>query len=342
MPDIGRKTVSMTAAAFVAPVFGAPARPASGYFRVVGPAVVLGLEAGLLTPFVEFSGGLMEPLASGRVCSALLVALAALCVFMRRDKTPGRHWIEFPHVDLVWAVAHLAVFGVFVLLTLRLQHLRAASADAGAAALWTVLALTVAGTAFLTFNGPAPAGVVRHVPVARAMAALCVGGAFALMIPLAQACWPPLSGPAMALGRTLLRWTYGEGLSGTDASGFPILGTRPVLLQITPGCAEMDAILAFWLLSTAAIALRFREVRLGRAIVAAVAGAAFIYVLNALRIYGLVVVAIQVSPDACVRLAHSRVSQLVFLAMPAGLAAGPLRWYVLAPCRFASRQARTR
>jgi exosortase/archaeosortase family protein len=328
MSNVAEKTVQ----SLPAPGLLAPSASRSGArFRVVGPAVLLGLEAGALTPFVEFSGGPMGYLASGRVCSAVLVALAVLCILLRRDRVVPAHREHRPGADWAWAFAHLAFFGIFVLLTLRLQRHESARAGIPETALWAALALAVAMTAFLAFNAPSKAGLYPVLPVRRGLAAVEAGGAFALVVPWFQACWPPLSGLAVALVRTLLTWTHGDGISGTDATGYPIVGTRRMALLVTPQCSETDAILAFWLLAVAAVGMRFRDVRLGRAVLAAAAGAGFIYLLNAVRIYVLVVVAVQVSPEACVRLAHSRLSQLAFLVVTAGLAAGPFRRFVVSP-----------
>jgi exosortase/archaeosortase family protein len=300
-------------------------------FRTAWPAVLLGLEAGALTPFVEFSGGAMEHVASGRVCSALLVALVALFLLNHEAtsravvRAASRRW------DLGWGLIHFTLYGILFILTLRLQALTPASAGVVPAAMWLVVVLAVGATAFLAFNGHSGAGGGCDVPVYRGLAALSLGGVFALLSPWALACWPPLSRPALALGRTLLDWTHPGALGGVSAAGCPYLGTPGLVVLVTPQCSEMDALLAFWLLGGAALAARHREVRPWRALTAAVAGTAFFYLLNAVRLYGLVLVALEVSPEACVRLAHSRLSQLAFLGLTAALAAGPLRWYALAP-----------
>ena len=303
---------------------------AAGRFRVVSPAVLLALEAAALTPFVEFARGPMAYLASGRVCAALLVALTALCLLMKQSQRSPLYRDKSPRADRLWALLHLAALGVFVLLTLRLQRAEADGTGISEAALWAVLALAVTVTAFLACNGVTPDGSKPRLPVSWGFAALVLGGAFALTVPPVQACWPSVCGPAMVIDRELTAPDLRRGAERSGAAGYPIIGTRRARLLVTPQCSEIEAILAFWLLCGAALATRLADVRPWRAAVVAVVGAAFLYVLNAVRIYGLVVVANQVSPEMCVRLAHSRVSQLAFLILTALLATGPVPRYVLA------------
>src|SRR5437660_507138 len=75
-----------------------------------------------------------------------------------------------------------------------------------------------------------------------------LGAAFTLLIPWAQSLWPLAHGPAVAVDRVLLRWTYGEAVVRTSEEGFPILGKPGFLVRVTPQCSELEAILALWLL----------------------------------------------------------------------------------------------
>jgi exosortase/archaeosortase family protein len=114
----------------------------------------------------------------------------------------------------------------------------------------------------------------------------------------------------------------------------PVLGTRRLLVLVTPECSGLDALAAFWLLPAAAVIGRWREVRKARLTLVLVLGTALLYLLLAARLYGLVVVGISVSPRACVSLAHSRLGWALSLGVAAALLSLTLR-----PPRPAARPA---
>src|SRR5262249_22143710 len=113
---------------------------------------------------------------------------------------------------------------------------------------------------------------------------------------------------------------------GTTRDGFPVLGNRRLLLLVTPQCSELEAITALWLLCGAVVCSRWGDLHKTRAVIALLVGTAVLYLLIALRIYGLVVVGIAFSPNVCVSLAHSRIGSIFFLGF-AALVAGCCHWY---------------
>jgi exosortase/archaeosortase family protein len=292
--------------------------------RLAGPVLVLALEVGALTPFVEFADGPMGYVANARVCTGLLFALVAFLFLADRQRGELAAFNALPHRRWpLWLTFHLGLYLVFFALTVRLADATASGVVPWlAGGSWAVLGLGVGGTAFLTFLSPQPFARWVWRNRHRGMAALGLGLTFFLLIPWAQGLWPRLCGPALAVDRVLLRWTYGEALVGTSREGFPVLGNRRMLLQVTPQCSELEAVAALWMLAGAVVFSRRGELRIVRAGVALLAGTAVLYLLLAARIYALVVAGIELSPGICVALAHSRVGSLVFLGFAAAVVAG--------------------
>src|SRR5262249_53215297 len=166
--------------------------------------------------------------ANARVCAGLLFALVVfLFVAGGTLQELGLAEACSRRQSLVGLTGNLGLYGLFFWLTLHLAknggHVVAPWA---ATALWALLALGIGATALLVF-------VPLRVPVLRVgrlwmagAAALGLGLAFALLIPWAQSYWPRWHGPALALDRALLQWTYGEGLTGMSREGFPVIGNR--------------------------------------------------------------------------------------------------------------------
>jgi exosortase/archaeosortase family protein len=301
-------------------------------WRLAAPLLLLAVEVGTLTPFVEFTDG--QPLAyvaNARVCAGLLFALVAFLF--------GAGWqlgeLGFSGAGsrrrLVLGLAgNLCLYGAFFWLTLRLANAGGPSAWPWVVAgLWVLLALAIGLTSFLAFLPLRFSGLILAQLWIAGAVALSLGLAFALLTPWAQSFWPRWHGPAVALDQALLQWTHGEGLRGVSREGFPVLGIRGFLVQVNPQCSELEAILALWLLGGAVIFARWGDVHKAGMLLVILAGTAIVYLLLAVRIYGLVVAGIVFSPQTCVGLAHSRIGTLLFLGVAATILTAGCRW-----CRF--------
>jgi len=294
-------------------------------------AAILGLlvaEVAFLTPFVEFSSGAMTYVASPWVCSGLMFTLVAFLLLAGRP-TRLAGSAAFPG-QARWAALRLPGHGilylVFVAYTFRLAGAASPLPDALAPLVWLLLAAGVGLTAFLTFL---PLRLlVSWVNAARGkvLAAAALGAAYVVLGPLAQSLWPRLQGPAVALDRLLLGWTYEVSAAGSTADGSAALQGNRHLVLVTPGCSELDALAAFWLMGGALVCSRWRDLSRGWTLLALVLGTSLLYVLNAVRLYGLVVVANLVSGKACVALGHSRIGSLLFLGVTTAVLAGVSRW----------------
>ena len=314
-------------AAARAPAAGAAkAPPRALWLRAAGPLLLLLAEVGALTPWVEFSGGALQHVASPRVCSGLLFALVAF-VFLAAGEVgprllPAR--ATSAGRPLAWLAANLGLYALFFRYTLWLEAARFAPPWVAVPA-WLLLAAAVGLTAFLAFF---PLALLRSWVGrcrGRALFALALGGCLVLLTPAAQRLWPRVAGPALAINRALLVRTYGHALTGRDREGVPVVGTQRLLLLVTPQCSELDALAAFGLLAGATLCARWREARKVRLALVVALGAPLLYALNAGRIYGLVVVGLSFSPKVCVSLAHSRVGGALLLAVTAALLSLPFR-----------------
>jgi exosortase/archaeosortase family protein len=310
----------------------APARtgtaPRRIWPRALGGLLLLAAEVGALTPFVEFSSGVIQYVANASVCAALLFALVAL-LFVAGGEV-GRQFpprsASRPGRALAWLSVNLALYAVFFLYNVWLEGglVRWLSPWVVVPA-WLLLAAAVGLTAFLTFFPLRLLCSWAWRCRTKVLLAAGLGGCLALITPWVQGLWPRVAGLTLAMDRALLARTYGQAVSGQTWDGVPVVGTKQLLLLVTPGCSEMDALAAFWLLAAAVLCARWGEVRKARLALALLLGTALLYLLNAARIYGLVVVGASVSPKVCVSLAHSRIGGALFLGLAAALLSLTLR-----------------
>jgi exosortase/archaeosortase family protein len=303
----------------------APCRPV---LRVAGGVALLLAEVAALTPWVEFSEGAMQSVADARLGAAALFALVAF-LFLAAVGPADRpvFWARRrPRAALAWLAAHLGLYALFFACTVAL------AGDFGRRApgwvsvpVWLLLGGAVGLTAFLPLApaGPLAAWAWRHR--GRALLAAGLGACLFAATPAVQGLWPRVAGPALAINRPLLARTYGHAVTGATREGAPVVGTQRLLVLVTPQCSELDALAAFWLLGAAALVGRWRQARTARFALVLLAGGPLLYLLNAVRIYGLVVLGTSWSPRACVGLAHSRVAGALFLGVTAALLSFALR-----------------
>src|SRR6266542_269434 len=289
-----------------------------GWLRLIAPLLVLLLEVAALTPFVEFRSGAIAEVASARVCAGLVFALVAFLLLAGRQAliplSDGQE--SGAHRVLLGLAIHLGCYAIFVLFTLWLAaDGQGTVASSLAAILWVLLALGVALTAFVAFLPLRLLASWSRRCRGQLLAAAALGVGLYIASPWAQSLWLRVYRPALTLDRQLLQWTYGESITGRWSDGSPVLGTRRLLLRVTPQCSELDALAAFWLLGGAVFLARWRELRLVGALIVLLLGTGLLYLLIAVRLYGLILIGMASSPDVSVNLAHSRVSGILFLGL---------------------------
>jgi exosortase/archaeosortase family protein len=290
--------------------------------------LLLVAEVGALTARVEIATGAVQYVANARVCAALLFALVALLLLAGgaagTTALPRTAAGRLP--ALAWLAANGCLFAVFFLFNVRLEGGPAPSTAAWLVVpAWLLLAGAVGLTCLLAFFPPPLLWSWAWRCRGQALLAAGLGAALFLLGPPAQALWPRVAGPALAVDHVLLTGTYGHAVTGRSSEGVPVVGTRRLLLLVTPQCSELDALAAFGLLAAAVLAARWREARKVHFALVLLLGPPLLYLLNAARIYGLVVVGLAVSPRACVSLAHSRVGGTLFLGVTAALLSLTLR-----------------
>jgi exosortase/archaeosortase family protein len=222
------------------------------------------------------------------------------------------------------------------------RHASPESVPVAVALGWLLVAAVVGGTAFLVFFRLRELGawaMASRLPLA---VALGCGAILVLVTPWVQGLWARVCPPALAIDQTLLRWTFGEGLAGATAEGIPLLGTRRLVLFVTPQCSELEAIPALWLLGGAVTAVRWRELSRARVAGALLVGTAVLYLLLAVRLYGLVVAGVEISPKVAVGMAHSRVGDIVFFGLAAAFVSGCVRACRLPAARRAAGESHPR
>lgn len=294
--------------------------------RLAGPLALLCVEVGALTPFAEFTAGPMQFLADARLCSGLLFAAVAFFLLAGgrlRQAEVGE--IGSWRREVVWLVVNLSLYAGLCLLTLKLTRNGGRGAPLWAAGVWALLVAGVGLSAALVFLRLRILVTWVQQYYREICVALALGAALVPATSLARKLWTRLDGPALALDRTLLEWTYGESLLGRTREGYPVVGTRRLLIIVTPQCAELETIPAFWLLSLALLGGCWRSVAKVRWAVVLLLGSAVLYLLNAVRLFGLIVLGSQYSPEVCVRLAHSRIGGICLLAVALALLCLTLR-----------------
>jgi len=306
--------------------------------RFVAAVLLLLAEVAALTPWVEFTSGTIQYLASARVCAALLFGLVAFGFLVGDGIAPsplplsptGRGVaVRGGGFRLIPArlLLHLAIYVGFFFFTLRLSRQQGLTSSSWIDAfIWSAWAVGVGVSCFLVFFSRGLLFSLALQWPGRVFIACGLGLSLALLTPWVWDLWPWASRPAMLLDWLVLSWSHGEAIFGINNEGFPVLGTRKLLITITPQCSELEALIAYWLLWGTVMAARWRVLSLSRSSAVLVIGTVLLYVLVALRLYGLVTLGLAVSAQTCVDLAHSRVGTILLLGAAAALTCVMLRW----------------
>jgi len=289
-----------------------------------GPALVLLIEVMSLTPLVEFTRGPMARAADSLVLAGGILALACFYLMLAgrgselaqvaQPRPRGR-------AMFFWGLAHAALFAAFFAMSLALdaqQHRD--STPWLLAAGWLGLGAAVVGSAYLTVL-PAKQmfALLRCCSPQFATAAL-LGVGTILLIPPVRELWPSAQGPLIKVLGVMLDAYPGHAVSFLDPHGWPNVGVHGVkhelVINVTPACSEMDALLAFFLLGGTLWVVRGSELRPMQYAAVLALGAGVLYLLNAARLYAVILVGLsRGGADAAVRFAHSRIGGILFLAV---------------------------
>jgi exosortase/archaeosortase family protein len=219
---------------------------------------------------------------------------------------------------LLRMLVHALLFLGFGAWTTELTHpFREAPPRHWEIGIWILLACGVVGSAVLVTNHPRLLVRIVRRTWRRLVASLLLGGVLAACGGRFNELWLKGHEPAMRIIQGLLAWNPGDPIYLHAASGDPVIGTRQLVLQVTPACSEYHALLAFWLLGGVFAWVNRRALRPFRFLAGIAIGSILMYTINAVRIYGLIQVGLCRQPDDAVALAHSRVSQIAFLVLAA-------------------------
>jgi exosortase/archaeosortase family protein len=278
----------------------------------------------VLTPFVEIPDGPLAYVANHHVCLGLLFAFIALILLAGREvRSPVLVEVSQRPLTWLWLSVNLVLYLVFFQLSWGLSNNRSPTTWL-AAVLWVVLAAGVGLSAVLAFFPLATATAWVHRCRVKILTAGALGAGVALLGPWVQSFWPLVCGPALVLDQRLLEWTYGEGITGVTTQGVPVLGTGRFGILVTPGCSGLEAFVALWLLAAVVVPSWHgcQKMRLGFGLLL---GTGLLYVLNAVRLFSLVVIGTEITPQACVSVAHSQIGSIGFFALDLVLLAGIYR-----------------
>lgn len=196
-----------------------------------------------------------------------------------------------------------------------------ATVSPGVAALWLVLAVLTGVTAVAIAYVPTTGLQLRRVGLAiigavgLAVLTMTVAGS-------SGALWAPLQAATLRVVIALGAWFYPE-LHG-DAST-AIVGTPTFVVSVEPMCSGVEGMALMALLLPTFIWLNRRSFRLPRAYWLVPVGVAATWIVNAVRIFLLVVLGSEVSPELATGAFHSRAGWLLFSAMTISLAAYSIR-----------------
>jgi exosortase/archaeosortase family protein len=309
---------------------GLPAGTTWSQLKVMGPLLLLAVEVGILTPYVEFTSTVMNTVAHPLTINGVFFG-TVLFLLLASDGLNAWSQPHKPLRDLSWFVVNLSSYYVLFRYTLWLQEL-STRGDVGwsQAALWTPVALLVGASAWLTFY---PLRQLRAWLVLcweKAIGVTIITLTLILLTPEIRKLWHFISWPVANFTLWLLRLAGYQHLYLAQArNGNPIVGaTDAVILEVTPFCAEMESLAAFILLGGALLIAGWKEIHRLRLTVILLLGLALLYTLNAVRLFLLIDVGARMqSSQVSVDLAHSRLSNVAFLATSIAVLLGTRRWW---------------
>jgi hypothetical protein len=294
---------------------------------LVSSLLVILIEVGFLTPFVEIPDGPLAAVANHHVCAGLLFALVAMVVSANRDARPLILPKSNPvRLHLGWIGIHLILYVILFQFSVRSSDNTSPAALSWlAAAAWVLLAAGVGFTAILIFFPWRMVAAWAQQRRGTILTSAALGAAVAVLGPWFQSWWPVLSGPALAVNHQLLQWVYGEAIAAMTSQG-AVLGTRRLYLLVTPGCSALDALAGFWLLAAVIVIPGWRDLHKTYLTFGLALGTVCLYALLALRLFVLVLVGTEISPKVCVGVAHSQITGIAILGFDIALLACLCRW----------------
>ena len=303
------------------------------------PFLLLLLAGEVLALTILFSSDLVVDgfldhlITSSRILFHVLVIVAAV-LFALGQRFRDRLKYEVSHEDAssrpkTYLLAHLAALACFSWLTsLVLEQgtrpwptsivLGGAWAGMGVLTLASWLAMGLPPRGWIPLAGSEPG--MLAIGIAVGLAAWVVG-------PLVNELWNPLGGWTLGMVYWLL------GLFFPDAVCDPgnlLVGTSRFEIEVAPACSGFEGIGLVVILLAAYLWASRRELKYPRALLLLPLGICVIWMVNAMRITGLIILGTLGQEDIALGGFHSEVGWLAFIAVSLGLIAMGHRWFSVA------------
>jgi exosortase E/protease (VPEID-CTERM system) len=302
------------------------------YLRWVGLAALLLAEIGALT--VAFDAGVREddPGSPGRLIYrsphllrgavvALLVTIVLGWWYFRNEIRAVAHASRAGWTIWLWTAAHLAAFALFTL-AVTPRVLGEATRHSAISA-WDVVAWLVCGVASMALLAAAavsPRLWPRIIWRARWVltVAILAGAATDLVARSIQEGWETLARPTLWVSYNLLHSVADDAVCDPDEF---VLGTSAFRVKVTAPCSGYEGMGLIALYLGGYLWLFRRRLRFPDALIMLPLGMAAVWLANAIRLAGLVLIGDRVSPSLALGGFHSQAGWLTFNAVALGLVA---------------------
>lgn len=308
-------------------------RRSGSYWWLAMVGGLLLLEICLLTVPVEFSKGPMAYLASPKGATFLLMTAVLGLLLCGNDLLQAflNGGSSGPRAGWIWLGANIVVFAMFFWWTWWLSAPRNQSAQSGGLVWgWPGGAMLVGGTAVLAcFSARCVVGWLREHWY-RWVGASIIVATFILWIGNVQHLWSAASESTLAISAAVLESVQSKGVMvAHEGVRHPQIGLiNGSGLRVTRFCAEMESLVGFWVIGLTVLAATWRSNRKIRYLCVMVAGTVAMFLLNGTRLAALVLVAEwSERGHLATRLAHSRISGILFLAFMVLVLLGTYRWW---------------
>ncbi len=306
-----------------------PALSSWSQLGIVGPLALLAIEVGILSPQVEFKSGAMMYLAHPLSANLILVATVLFLILaangLRTDAGSQWSWHR-----VFWFGVNVVSFVLLFCLAVWLQDQPTGDSPWMAYVGWGFLTLAVGVSGWLAF---VPLGVLFRWLTGyweKAIGSLILALTLVLCTPDIRRLWYAVYMPVERMTAVMLQIAGYNDIHGISSrTGNPIIGAVDgIRLEVTPNCSEMESLAAFILVSGVLLFAGWHLIYRLRFCVVVLAGLTLLYCLSAFRLFFLIDIASRLDDSGiAVRLAHSRISQVLFLAASLLIWFGTRRWW---------------
>ncbi|HMB05919.1 MAG TPA: exosortase E/protease, VPEID-CTERM system [Isosphaeraceae bacterium] len=225
-----------------------------------------------------------------------------------------------PHRRWPLLLGHLIAFAGFCRLTAMVlgREVRSSSHPAGWIASWVALGLVTLASWVAVMLPPRLWAPLAKRGRGVLLTGIAAGAAVRLAGQASKGLWQPLCRPTFRVIRALLGLIYPRVVCQPEDL---IVGTPTFWIVIKPECSGYEGIGLIWAFLGLYFWLFRRDLRFPRALLLLPFGTALIWVLNAVRVAGLVAVGTEVSPEVALKGFHSQAGWLAFVVVALGLVA---------------------